>query len=84
MRVWRMGFEVLEPILNVFKGIQASGLAQWLALIGIAIIAIVVGAYIIYGLVKLGKMIISLRVKEFTLLLLAIGAALLSIAVILP
>ncbi len=79
-----MGFEVLEPILNIFRGIHVNGLAQWLALIGIAIITVIAGAYLIYGLVKLGKMLLSLRIKEFTLLLLVVGAALLGIAVILP
>lgn len=79
-----MGFEVLEPVLNLFKSMQRAGLAQWLALVGMGIIVVVACAYFIYGLIKLGKMILSLRVKEFTLLLLVVGAVLVGIAVVLP
>jgi len=79
-----MGLEVLEPIINAFKGLQYGGIAQWLAFIGLGIILTIGLVYAIYGLIKLGKMVLSLKVKEFTVFLLVLGAILLGIALVLP
>ncbi len=79
-----MGLEALQPILTWFSNINGGGVASWLAVAGIAIIAAVALGYIAYGLVKFAKLVINMRVKEFSLLLLAVGAVFVGLAILLP
>ena len=79
-----MGLDVLEPIVNMLRGLQYSGVSHWLALVGLGIIFSIGLAYAIYGIIKLGKLVLSLRVKEFTMLLLIVGVVLLGLALVLP
>ncbi len=79
-----MGVEVLYNLWSSITSANVNGMAQWLAVIGFALIVIVAIGYGIAGSVKLIKMISSMKIKEFSLLLLALGFALIGIAVILP
>ncbi|RLG77562.1 MAG: hypothetical protein DRO10_03985 [Thermoprotei archaeon] len=79
-----MGFEALQGVIQSITSFNVSGVSGWLAVIGFSIIVIVAIGYGIYGAIKLAKWMSMLRVKEFSLLLLAIGAALMGIAVALP
>ncbi|MCD6323607.1 MAG: hypothetical protein J7L55_00635 [Desulfurococcales archaeon] len=79
-----MGLQVLYGLWSAITSFRVTGVASWLALAGITIIAVVAAGYGIYGLIKLGKWVASMRVKEFSILLLAIGAALVGVAVALP
>lgn len=79
-----MGVEVLYNLWSSITSANVSGAAQWLAVIGFALIVIVAIGYGIAGSVKLIKMISSMKIKEFSLLLLALGFALIGIAVVLP
>ncbi len=79
-----MGVEVLYNLWSSITSANVSGVAQWLAVIGFALIVIVAIGYGIAGSVKLIKMISSMKIKEFSLLLLALGFALIGIAVVLP
>ncbi len=79
-----MGIEVLQNLWSSIASANVNGVAQWLAVIGFALIIIVAVGYGVAGSVKLIKMISSMRIKEFSLLLLALGFALIGIAVVLP
>ncbi len=79
-----MGLQVLYGLWTALTSFKVSGITSWLALAGISIIAVVAAGYGIYGAIRLGKWIARMRVKEFSLLLLALGAALVGVAVALP
>ncbi len=79
-----MGLEVLQPILSWFNGVSSGGIASWLAVAGIIIIAAVALGYVAYGLVKFAKLVVNMKVKEFSLLLLAVGAVFVGLAILLP
>ncbi len=79
-----MGVEVLYNLWSSIASANVNGMAQWFAVIGFALIVIVAIGYGIAGSIKLIKMISSMKVKEFSLLLLVLGFALIGIAVVLP
>ncbi|MCD6084651.1 MAG: hypothetical protein J7J20_03825 [Desulfurococcales archaeon] len=79
-----MGLEALQPILNWFTNVSSGGIASWLAIAGIVIIAAVALGYVVYGLMKFAKLVINMKVKEFSLLLLAVGAVFVGLAILLP
>jgi len=79
-----MGVEVLYNLWSSITSANVNGIAQWLAVIGLALIAIVAVGYGVVGSVKLIKMVSSMKIKEFSLLLLALGFVLIGIAVVLP
>ena len=79
-----MGLEVLNNIWSWVMSLGNAGISSWLAVAGFLIIVIVAAGYGIYGLVKLGKMLFSMRVKEFTVVLLVLGVVFLGLAAILP
>ena len=79
-----MGLEVFKPIIDSLGNIGSSGISAWLAWTGLIIIAIIGGAYLVYGVIKLSKIIVSLKIKDFALLLLIIGVVLIGIAIVLP
>ena len=79
-----MGFEVLSSLVTSLTTLRVSGVSNWLAVIGLSIIAVVAAGYGIYGIYRLIKWMANMRVKEFTLLLLAIGVAMIGAAIALP
>lgn len=79
-----MGLDAIYGIWSSIANFSVDGVAGWLAVIGFSIIVIVALAYGIYGTVRLVKWISTMRVKEFSLLLLAIGIILIGAAAILP
>ncbi len=79
-----MGINVLYNLWSSVMNANVSGAAHWLAITGICIVAAVAIGYGVAGFIKLVKLISSMKVKKFSLLLLAIGFALLGIAVALP
>lgn len=82
-----MGTEVLEVLNEVFAPLQNLGtgsLTTVLAVIGITLIVLVALGYAIYGLIKLGKLLFSMRVKEFSLIMLGLGIVFLVVAIIMP
>ncbi|PUA32871.1 MAG: hypothetical protein B7O98_05405 [Zestosphaera tikiterensis] len=79
-----MGLEALEIVTSLISKIGTLNLSGALALVGLALIGVTVLAYIIYGLIKLGKWVTSLRAKEFSLFLLGVGVVLVVAALILP
>ncbi|MEO3992746.1 MAG: hypothetical protein QN229_00280 [Desulfurococcaceae archaeon TW002] len=82
-----MGAEVLEVLNNILAPLQnlgTSSLATVLAVIGITLIILVGLGYAVYGLIKLGKLLFSMRVKEFSLVMLGLGIVFLVVAIIMP
>jgi len=82
-----LGTEVLEVLNNVFTSLQSLGagsLTTVLAVTGIALIILVALGYAVYGLIKLGKLLFSMRVKEFSLIMLGLGIVFLVVAIIMP
>lgn len=79
-----MGLEAFKPIIDLMSGISLKGVSSTLAIIGVSIIAIIAFAYAIYYLVKFGRLILSMKLKHFTLTLLIIGAVFLVLALVLP
>ncbi len=79
-----MSVGLISQLLSAVSGASVGGLAHTLAVVGLVMIASVALGYAIVGGVKLIKKISSMKVKEFSLLILAIGFVLLGIAVALP
>lgn len=82
-----MGTEVLEVLNSIFAPLQnlgASSLTTALAVIGITLIILVAVGYAVYGLIRLGKLLFSMRVKEFSLVMLGLGIVFLVVAIIMP
>lgn len=82
-----MGTEVLNVLSNIFTPLQnlgTSSLTTTLAIAGIAMILLVAVGYTIYGIVKLGKLLFSMRIKEFSLIMLGLGVAFLVVAIVMP
>ncbi len=82
-----MGVEVLEVLNNIFAPLQnlgTSSLTTILAVVGITLIILVVLGYAAYGIIRLGKLLFSMRVKEFSLVMLGLGIVFLVIAIIMP
>jgi len=80
-----MGLEVLSKIsqlLSWFTAIKTN--AELLALAGFIIIGVVGVIYAVRGLMILGRWLINLRVREFTIALVCLGALLIVIAVLIP
>lgn len=76
--------EVLNSIFAPFQNLGASGLTTVLAVIGITLIILVAVGYAVYGLIRLGKLLFSMRVKEFSLVMLGLGIVFLVVAIIMP
>lgn len=80
----------LSDVINVVKGIvggfsiNTTSLATTLALVGIIILGLLAATYLIIGLIKLGKAIWNMKVKEFILMMVALGAAFIAIAIVIP
>ncbi|MEM0025913.1 MAG: hypothetical protein QXV93_02160 [Zestosphaera sp.] len=82
-----MGTEVLEVLNNIFAPLQnlgTSSLTTVLAVIGVTLIILVAVGYAVYGLIRLGKLLFSMRVKEFSLIMLGLGIVFLVVAIIMP
>lgn len=79
-----MALKVLEPIVSWINGLASSSISYWLAIIGFGILAVIAIAYGLYGLVRLSKWVIGMRVKEFTLFLVILGVVLVGLAIVLP
>jgi len=85
--VKRLGTEVLEVLNNIFAPLQnlgTSSLTTVLAVIGVTLIILVAVGYAVYGLIRLGKLLFSMRVKEFSLIMLGLGIVFLVVAIIMP
>jgi len=80
----------LEDVISVVKGIiggfniNTSSLASTLALVGLIILGILAASYLVMGLIKLGKTIWNMKVKEFVLMMVILGAVFIAIAMIIP
>ncbi len=82
-----MGVEVLNVLNELFApltNLGSSSLATVLAVFGLVLITIVAVGYVIYGLVRLGKLLFSMRIKEFSLIMLGLGVAFLVVAIVMP
>jgi len=82
-----LGTEVLEVLNNIFAPLQnlgTSSLTTVLAVIGVTLIILVAVGYAVYGLIRLGKLLFSMRVKEFSLIMLGLGIVFLVVAIIMP
>ncbi|MEM0347118.1 MAG: hypothetical protein QXL83_02510 [Zestosphaera sp.] len=82
-----MGTEVLEVLNNIFAPLQnlgTSSLTTVLAVIGVTLIILVAVGYAVYGLIRLGKLLFSMHVKEFSLIMLGLGIVFLVVAIIMP
>jgi hypothetical protein len=79
-----MGLQVLYGLWEALTHFKIAGISSWLALAGITIIAIVALGYGVYGLVRLAKWVSNMRIKEFSVVLLALGAIMVGAAIALP
>jgi len=80
-----VGVEVLTKILGWFNWVSGiSTYSEVVALVGIILVGLVLMIYVGKGVVSLGKWLVNLRVKEFTLMLALIGAVLIGIAILIP
>ncbi len=84
-----MGVEtVVETISSIFQpliGIVSSGsLSRIIAVTGISILLMMAVIYVVYGFIKLGKLLWNLRVRSLALGLTVIGVALICLAIVLP
>ncbi|MEM1680125.1 MAG: hypothetical protein QXZ56_02720 [Sulfolobales archaeon] len=80
-----MGVEALSKIVGLFDWIIAIKTnSEVLAIIGFILVGLVAFIYISKGILLLGKWLINLKVREFTLALAVIGMALIAIAVLIP
>lgn len=69
----------IETLVGSIGGMKGS-----IALAGLILIGIVLIVYMLYGVYKLVRFTLRLRVHEFALLMLAIGMALIAVAIVLP
>ncbi len=80
-----MGVEVLTKILGWFSWVSGiSTYSEVVALVGIILVGLVLMIYVGKGVISLGKWLVNLRVKEFTLMLALIGVVLIGIAILIP
>ncbi|MCS7108007.1 MAG: hypothetical protein RMH77_03795 [Sulfolobales archaeon] len=80
-----MGFEVLSKIASLFNWIAAFRTSsEILAIIGFALVGVVAFIYVGKGVLTLGKWLVNLKVKEFTIALAVMGIALIAIAILIP
>ena len=76
--------EAVDRVLGPFRGLISGSPASALALVGISILLVMGFVYLIYGLVKLGRLVWSMRVRSFILGLTLLGVALVVLSVVLP
>jgi hypothetical protein len=76
--------EAVDRVLGPFRGLLSGSPAFALALVGISILLVMGFVYLIYGLVKLGRLVWSMRVRSFMLGLTLLGVALVVLSVVLP
>ncbi|MCC6022428.1 MAG: hypothetical protein LM560_04860 [Desulfurococcaceae archaeon] len=80
-----MGVEVLTKILGWFNWVSGiNTYSEVVALVGIILVSLVLMIYVGKGVISLGKWLVNLRVKEFTLMLALIGVVLIGIAILIP
>jgi hypothetical protein len=80
-----VGVEVLTKILGWFNWVSGiSTYSEVVALVGIILVGLVLMIYVGKGIISLGKWLVNLRVKEFTLMLALIGVVLIGIAILIP
>lgn len=80
-----VGFEVLSKIASLFNWIAAFRTSsEILAIIGFALVGVVAFIYVGKGVLTLGKWLVNLKVKEFTIALAVMGIALIAIAILIP
>ncbi len=80
-----MGVEVLWKIADLFSWVAAIRTSsEFLALAGFILVGLVALVYVGKGVFTLGKWLVNLKIREFTLALAAIGIALIVIAVLMP
>lgn len=77
-------FNVLNELFTPLTNLGSSSLATVLAIFGLVLIIIVAVGYAVYGLVKLGRLLFSMRIKEFSLIMLGLGVAFLVVAIVMP
>lgn len=81
-----MGLESVLKVLGFLTGVGSgiSSMAESIALAGLIIVFAIAIAYAIWGLAKLGKLVLRMKVHQFALFILGIGFALIAIAALLP
>lgn len=80
-----VGLEVLSKIASLFNWIAAFRTSsEILAIIGFALVGVVALIYVGKGVLTLGKWLVNLKVKEFTIALAVMGIALIAIAILIP
>jgi hypothetical protein len=80
-----VGVEVLTKILGWFNWVSGiNTYSEVVALVGIILVSLVLMIYVGKGVISLGKWLVNLRVKEFTLMLALIGVVLIGIAILIP
>ena len=78
-------FEAASRVFGPLRGLlNSASLSSTLALAGILILLTIGLLYIVYGLVKLGKLLWNLRVRSFLLGLTVLGAALILLSLVMP
>jgi hypothetical protein len=76
--------EAVDRVLGPFRGLLSGSPAPALALVGVSILLVMGFVYLIYGLVKLGRLVWNMRVRSFMLGLTLLGVALVVLSVVLP
>ncbi|MEM0453549.1 MAG: hypothetical protein QXO98_02700 [Sulfolobales archaeon] len=80
-----MGIEVLSKIASLFNWVTAINAgSEVLAIIGFILVGFVAFIYVGKGIISLGRWLVNLKVKEFTIALAVIGFTLIAIAVLMP
>ncbi len=75
----------MSKIVGLFSWVTAiKGSSELLAIIGLLLVGLVASIYIGKGVFMLGKWLVNLKIKEFTITLAVIGIALIVIAVLIP
>lgn len=74
---------VLEKITKVLTS-GLTGASSTLTWLGITLIAIVIGYYIVLGLVKAAKAFLNMKVKYLSIFALLLGIIFIAVALVLP
>lgn len=72
---------VFRPLINIASG---GSLSRIIAVTGISILFMMAIVYVVYGFIKLGKLLWNLRLKSLALGLTVVGIVLICLAIVLP
>jgi predicted transporter len=80
----------LDDVVGVFSRVanllysKSLGVSNIFAWIGIILISIVVGYYIVFGIVKAIKMFLNMKIKYIGVITLMLGLIFITLAILLP